>query len=55
MEFLAGSHRDSVLKLGAAHLDHILEFDTFGPEGLDEVLQALYELPVHPDECIAES
>ena len=54
VEFLSGGHRNGVLQLGAAHLDNVLEFLPLGAEGVDEVLEGLLEMPVHPDEGVAE-
>ena len=54
MELLAGSHRNGILKLCTSHLDHVCELIPLLPEGIDQVLQALLELPVHPDESITE-
>ena len=54
MELLAGSHRNGILKLCTSHLDHVCELIPLLPEGIDQVLEALLELSVHPDESITE-
>ena len=54
VEFLAGSHGDCVLKLGAAHLEHVLELLTLGAESCNELLEAVDEVLVHPHESVAE-
>ena len=41
LEFLTEGHRHRVLQLGAAHLEHIGEFDTFGAEGVDQTPQGI--------------
>ena len=54
VEFLAGGHRNGVLQLRAAHLDDVLELHALGAEGVDQVLQGLLQVAVHPEEGIAE-
>ncbi len=55
MEFLAGCHRNGVLKLCASHLDDVLELLALVLERVDEVLEAFLKLPVHSDESVTKS
>ena len=44
VEFLTHGHRASVLEVGAAHLQHVLEFVSLLVVGLNELLQGLQEV-----------